>query len=187
MRGAVVVPIWVLALGLHTTQGQIVDDWLVFSDAESTSVCDVVNALNSELVVLTLSSQLALISGTDTILLDTFVDLDDAVFFEGSPAGFIEFAEDGDGFRTLWWLTLDGRVVELDPFDAEPLASNSVPADFIDVPCDACAFIDNPPADICPESPPLNIIEICGIGLGSNLFLAMAFCGFLGLRSVRRW
>ena len=150
MRYTFFVPVLTIALGVQASSAQTVNDWLVFSDAESTSVCDVVNAFDNELVLLTATNQLVLVTGTDTVLLDTFVDLNNAVFFEGSPNGFIEFAEDGDGFRTLWWLTLDGRVVQLDPFDAEPSASNSFPSDFIDVPCDACRFLDQPPTDVCP-------------------------------------
>ncbi len=168
--------------------------WDLFEDGQSTSVCDVVNAAGNELVVLSSTQQLMLVSGTDTILSDTFVDADNTVIFEGQAAGSIEFAMDADGFRTLWWMSFDGFVVELDGLSLEPFVSDVVPQDFAGVPCDACEFVDNPPAGVCDDSldgdvvidiPPFSV-DICGTGVASNAFLAMSFCGFLGLRSVRR-
>ena len=118
--------------------------WELYADAASDSVCDVVNAANLELVVLEATGELVAITGTDVVFLDTFVDLDGSVFFLGGPAGFIEFAEDGDGFRTLWWLTILGDVAHVDLFTGEPLLSGLLPIDFIDVPCDACSLLNAP-------------------------------------------
>ncbi len=184
--------LFALAIGVTVQAAHAQVDWLFFEDTISTSRCDVINTLDSELVLLDGTFELMLVTGTDTILADTFVDEQNFVFFGDQPAGSIEFAEDSDGFRTLWWLTLNGRVVALDPFTAEPQPSDALPIDFTNVPCDACEFIDSPPSDICDFDDgiildaPFNI-DICGLGVGSNAFLAMTFCGFLGLRSTRRW
>ncbi len=163
--------------------------WDLFEDAISDSACDVVNTLNSELVVLSDTGQLMLVSNLDTILTDSFVDLDSLVFVNGEPAGSIEFAEDGDGFRTLWWLTFDGRVIDLDSLTLEPLVSDAFPTDFVSTPCDSCEFglVDNPPIGVCPTLGGGGIpLELCGLGVGGNLFMAMTMCGFVALRSTRR-
>ena len=118
--------------------------WEVFADAESSSICDLINAGNAELVVLTSTGQLVLVSGIDLILIDTFVDMDNLVYFDGWLAGIIAFAEDADGYRTLWWLSLTGYVMDVDPFTGEPAETFLLPGDFADVPCDACEYWDNP-------------------------------------------
>ena len=167
--------------------------WDVFSDDQSGSLCGVVNTLNLELVVLNDTSQLMIVSNRDTILADTFVDSQGFVFLGADPVGVIEFAQDADGFRTLWWLTLDGRVVQLDSFTAEPGASDTLPADFSDVPCDACAFVDSPLVELCvPDDPGSDnpfvpvILNFCGAGVGSAMMLAMTLCGYVGLARIRR-
>jgi hypothetical protein len=154
--------------------------WDVFSDAPlSSSVCDLVNAGNMELVVLSDTGELMIVSGSGVILEDTFVDASWSVFFEGEFVGIIGFAEDGDGFRTLWWTTLTGEVVDLDEFTFEPLLSGLFPSDFVDVPCDACDFWGNPmfcavpgvdsdldgvedAFDLCPNTPFLEIADDFG-------------------------
>ncbi|MCH7527456.1 MAG: hypothetical protein IID39_08470 [Planctomycetes bacterium] len=188
-RSAAVVA-WLIAVSTPLgASGQTT--WDVFHDALSESSCGIVNTVSSELVVRTDTAQLMIVTLTDTILAGTFVDADNFVFFEGEPAGVIDFADDDDGFRTLWWLTLDGRVVELDPFTAEPLVSDLTPEVFSDVPCDACAFVDDPPANVCFDDVPevsINIgpiIDLCGTGLFGSATLAMAFFGFCALRTSR--
>lgn len=118
--------------------------WVPYADTVSDSVCDVVNAANLELVVLEASGEFVGITGTDVVFLDTFVDEDGTVFYEGQLAGFIDFAEDGDGFRTLWWFTLLGDVANVNEFTGEPTPTGLVPEDFVDVPCDACPLWDEP-------------------------------------------
>ncbi len=118
--------------------------WLLYVDEGSPSVCDVVNAANIELVVLSDTGQLAGITGTDVIFLDTFVDGDGLVWFLDDPAGTIEFVEDGDGFRTLWWLTSQGDVVNVNEFTGEPGSTGLFPEEFFDVPCEACPQWDVP-------------------------------------------
>lgn len=155
----------------------------------SDSVCGVVNADNAQLVVLYDTAQLMIVTQNDTVLADTFVDADNNVFFENQPTGFVEFFDDGDGFRTLWWVALNGRVVTIDPFTAVPSATDFTPADFTDAPCDACEFVDLPPDGICDvvEPPDIPIIEInlCGT-MGDEMSMSMIFFGVVGLRRMKK-
>lgn len=123
--------------------------WDTFVDAGSDSICDVINAANAELVVLSATGELVLITGQDAILAGTEVTLDGLVLVDGDAFGQIEFAVDGDGFRTLWWTALNGTVVAVDEFTGDPSATNSVPADYREVPCDACDLWDDPNACLC--------------------------------------
>jgi hypothetical protein len=118
--------------------------WDVFVDPDSGSACDVVNAADDELVVWSDTGQLVLISGVDVVLVDTFVDDDWIVYYFDDPVGLISFEEDADGFLTLWWLSFTGWVIEVDPFTLEPLETDLLPSHFVDVPCDACEFWDDP-------------------------------------------
>jgi len=177
--------------------------WDVLEDFDSDSVCGLVNAINAsnggpiELVILSDSGELMIVSRTDTILGGTFVDIDNFVFIDGQPSGVIEFATDGDGFRTVWWLALDGSVVEFDPFTAQVTPGVTFPEDFTNVACDACEFVDLPPAGICdtvPVDPGVDlpgviapiIINACGAGASSALTLMMVGCGLVGLRRTGR-
>lgn len=155
--------------------------WELFLDSASNSACDVINAANAELVLISSTSRLAAVTGTDVTLEDTFVDENGFVFFEGEPAGALGFATDGDGLRTVWWMTLTGAVVSIDGFTGEPSPTNKLPTDFTDVPCDACEFWDNPDAcaDPEPEPPPVTV-PLCGtdvtlpIGLTASSLMTMA-------------
>lgn len=142
--------------------------WELFLDSASTSACDVINASNAELVLLSSTSQLRIVSGTDVTLEDSFVDADGFVFLEGNPVGVIDFATDGDGLRTVWWMSLTGTVVDVNGFTGEPTQTDEFPSDFVDVPCDACAFWDDPAAcevpDPGPTLPPISV-RLCGTNL----------------------
>jgi hypothetical protein len=144
--------------------------WNIYVDTESDSVCDVVNASNVELVVLSDNGPMVVITGPDIVLPATDVDDEGFVFFEGDQVGFIQFALDGDGFRTVWWLTLSGTVVHVDTLSGEPFDSGLFPDEFVSVPCDACLLWDDPiecggslvdsdldgvddPFDFCPGTP----------------------------------
>lgn len=141
--------------------------WVIFLDPLSDSACDLVNAENAELVVLADTGEFVIVTGFDELLVDTFVDADGFVFFNGFPVGTVEFAVDGDGFRTLWWLDSEGFVVRVNPDTGAPQITNQFPEDFIDVPCDACEFWDDPDDcffdedgdgvpdefDFCPDTP----------------------------------
>jgi hypothetical protein len=141
-----VVRILAVAWSGSSSFGQPVP-WLVFEDDLSASVCDAVNAENGELIVLADTQELVLVTGGDIILDGTFVDISGFgppwfVFSFNDPAGIIDFAADGDGLRTLWWLALNGSVVSLDDFTGEPVISGLFPSDFVEVPCDASPFWD---------------------------------------------
>lgn len=137
-----------LALGISAlvAQAQLVP-WRVFADPDSTSVCDLVNAANVELVVLLNSDNLTIVTGADTDLVNTEVLNSGEVLIDGDSFGFIEFATDDEGFRTLWWLSLTGRVIEVDGITGAPSESEFFPSDFANVPCDACPFWDD--GEIC--------------------------------------
>ena len=173
-------------LGSVTAGAQAVP-WDVY-DHTSGSRCDVINASNVELVVLADTGELVIITGLDTILGDTYVDLEGNVYYLDEPAGFIEWAIDGDGFYTLWWRTLTGWVVEVDEFTGEPYVSDLFPGDFYDVPCNACEYWDDQ-TDCAIVVPDDNngdttvIINPCGAA-GMIPLLGM-FTGLVGMRLAR--
>lgn len=156
--------------------------WTLFQDPISASACDVINAANSELLLLRSTGQLVIVSGADIVLQDTFVDADGFVFFEGDQVGLINFEEDGDGFRTLWWLSLTGRVVDMDGFTGEPFETNSVPTDFFDVPCDGCDFWDDQSVCVVVDVPVT--VSICGLGV--PVALGMSLVGLSVVGVIRR-
>lgn len=145
MKRIAAMPLFLLILTTFPSVGlgQSVP-WEIFLDQQSDSACDIVNTANAELVVLSGTGELVVVTGTDLILADTFVDGEGFVFVGGVPVGVIDFATDGDGFRTLWWIGLDGSVVEIDPFTGEPSPTEFTPEDFGQVPCDACELWDDP-------------------------------------------
>lgn len=116
--------------------------WILYGDTESDSICDVVNTENAELVVLESTGQLVYVTEFDWVLFETFVDEEGFVFFDGFPAGFIEFATDGDGFRTLWWFYSIDDVADVNTVTGQPTPTGLTPAVFFNVPCDACEFWD---------------------------------------------
>lgn len=175
-RRFALVSIAVLTLAACSEVSAQVAPWDSFADTISNSVCSVVNAGNAKLVVLRATGQLVSVGGSDVILEETFVDAQGFVFFEEEPAGLLDFATDGDGFRTLWWLTLTGNVVEVDDFEGVPVGTNLTPADFENVPCDACEFWDDP--SVCEVPPPT--IPICGVDVPIPMTLSL-----LGLTVLR--
>jgi len=171
------------AIGAPSSFAQVLP-WVVFTDAVSGSTCDLINAENAELVLLHDTGELVIVSETDVILGDAFVDEVNNVFFEGFPVGLIGFATDRDGFRTLWWTGLTGEVVAVDPFSGEPTATDSRPDDFRSAACDACLFWDD--SSVCEEpeeSPPPTTVRICGQDV--SFPLGMLFFGLLGARFHR--
>jgi len=111
--------------------------WDIFDDAQSTSTCDLINASDTELVVLS-TGELTIITGRDVTLADSFVNDQGDVFIGNDQFGFISFATDDDGFRTLWWTSLTGRVIDIDGLTLEVSETNLFPSDFGDVPCGVC-------------------------------------------------
>jgi len=126
-------------------RAQTINDWQVFPDPVTDALCDVVNASNAELIVLTDTGQMAVVSGTDVILSDLVVNQNNEVAFEGQPFGFLTYAEDREGLPALFWTTLTGSVVGIDTFTGEPFDSGQLPEDFPNTACDACNFVDSSP------------------------------------------
>lgn len=139
---------FLIAAGLFMAAGtsalaQDTRPWDLIGDRTSDAQCDVVNADGLQLVVLSETGELVVVTRVDIIIADSLVDDSSRVFIGGEPAGVISFATDGDGARTLWWLDNTGvRVVRIDPFTFEPSASSKTPDDYENVPCDACPFWD---------------------------------------------
>ncbi len=158
--------------------------WELFLDTASTSACDVINAENAELVLISSTNQLTVVTGVDVTLENTFVDENGFVFFEGNPVGAIGFADDGDGLRTIWWMSLTGAVVNVNGFTGEPTQTNKFPSDFKDVPCDACEFWDNPASCEEPETPPPITVSLCGTSVA--LPTALLAVGLATMSFVRR-
>lgn len=171
-----------MVLAISPTASAQTKPWELFLDTASASACDVINAENAELVLISSTNQLAIVTGVDVTLENTFVDGNGFVFFEGDPVGAIGFADDGDGLRTIWWMSLTGAVVSVNGFTGEPGQTNKLPSDFKDVPCDACEFWDNPAPCADPE-PPI-VVDVCGTGVA--LPTAMMAVGLAALSFVRR-
>ncbi len=155
--------------------------WDLFSDTQSISVCDVLNADNAKFVVLQGTGQLRIVSGTDVTLADAIVDADGFVFFEGQPAGLIGFALDGDGFRSLWWTSLVGEVARVDGSTGAPSFTNNAPEDYRDAGCDACDFWDDPSVCVTPPPPTLSLC-----GAEAPLVTALTAMSLVGTRARRR-
>lgn len=193
----------VLILATGAASAQTVP-WITLVDEPqiSDSVCDVVNTTNAELVILgdplaDGTRELVIVTGPDIILSDVVVDVNTGVVFFGDRRfGRILFEDDGDGFRTIWWISDTGRVVALDESAgfAIPVFSDAFPSDFVDVPCDACDFWDDqqvcdalepdPSDPLDPDDPlaPL-IFNLCGSFGGASV--AMSVLGIVALRTRR--
>ncbi|MHC4698258.1 MAG: hypothetical protein ACYTFA_16115 [Planctomycetota bacterium] len=189
--------------------------WLLFSDDTevSSSMCDVVNAGNDELIVIEATEDLETIDGfvvpfsfVQAVNPFSFIDAEGTevwvvadVFIDNAPFGFLAFAEDFDGFRTLWWLgELDGvfRVVELIGDPIEPVIANRTPLDISNVPCDACELLVGSPFcgcvddfdcadgdtctdDICDVDGDCVHVDVCDDedGGGAAPRITFSFCG----------
>jgi hypothetical protein len=173
---------FVLGIGLYfatVTDSATAQPWDFYEDQITGEICDLVNATNVELVVLSDTGELVIVSNADLILGDSLVDLEGNVFYGGSPFGVITFAEDGDGFASLWWLSDFGTVVEFDLDLFLPFDSGQFPDEFVGVECDACPFWDVPEDcevimvdgdedglpdedDLCPDTFPGEVVDVDG-------------------------
>jgi len=179
--------VFAMILAIVPTASAQTKPWELFLDANSSAACDVINTNNAELVLITATNRLAIVTGTDVTLEDTLVDADGFVFFEGEPVGAIGFATDGDGLRSIWWMTLTGTVVDVDEFTGEPTPTNNFPTDFVDVPCDACEFWDNRAACVEDEPrPPINV-NLCGTNIQLPFGLTASGLIALSFSRRRRW
>jgi hypothetical protein len=145
-----------------------------------------VNADNAELVVLSDTGQMVIVTSADVLLEDTVVDENGFVSFEEEPVGLIDFATDGDGQRRLFWLSLTGNVVRVSGFTGEPSVTNSVPSDYVGVPCDACPFWDDPAVCEAPDDEPPPTINLCGVDVPIAMAMSMMGLGAMSL-TRHRW
>lgn len=171
------------AFGQGDVQQGTTRTWASFQDSVTSTVCEVVHAANAELLVEDATNHLILVSGPDITLSDTFVDPDGNVLFEGQPAGVIEFQQDGDGNRSLWWTGLTGEVVSVNGFTGEPTPTDKRPVEFRNLSCEGCDYWDDPvvcadPPEEEPEEPVT--VKICGQDV---MFpIAMMMAGLMSLR-----
>lgn len=140
------------------------EPWVTFEDGLTGDACAVVNAENTQLVVIAATRQLSLVSGTDITLQDSFVDIDGFVVFEGNLVGSVTFAVDENGTNGLWWTSLTGEVVAIDGFTLDLTTSGMRPTDLTGASCDACLLWDDP--TVCEASgggDPVLTVNICGV------------------------
>ena|GEM_PF-1148455 len=176
VAAVVTVVIWVL--GASSSIRAQERPWWEFEDFESGIVCSLVHAANVDLVVLRSGGEMMVASPPNNVLADVVVDDNFDVFFDGSFAGSIAFAEDADGDRALFWLTITGRVVEVGDFDASPSPSDSSPGDIKGTGCDVCARYpalagcgpDDDDDDDTVSSP---LTALCGAGTGAAAMLSL--------------
>lgn len=120
--------------------------WMQYRDPVTDVVCGLIHGAGAEFVVLPASGALVKVSGPDIVLEDYLVDQVGNVYYDNAPAGFIDFDVDADGDRALFWMTLTGKLVAIDAFDASPSVSDLSPNDIRNTGCDACTKWDNPAA-----------------------------------------
>ena len=180
-----------------------------FGQLISESQCGVVNAVDwdsgelIQLVILSDTAELLVVSSpwgeTDRVLFDAFVDRDNLVCGAAdlvgdmclgeSLLGEIAFFDDGDGFRTVWWVWFNETVIEVDRFTDDVILGTTYPEEYLRVPCDACRFVDFPSAGFCDDlpdgdSPPI-VVNVCGYGIGGLGFIMLTICGFSALACLR--
>jgi hypothetical protein len=177
-RGHIFGMVSLLVVGLAQPAVGQTKPWLWFDDSPvSSSDCDLVNAADAELVVLTDTGQLVIVTGPDIILEDSYVDSSLRVFLGNDQVGFIDYALDGDGYRTVWWVSLTGHVIDIDGLTGIARETDLFPSDFTRVPCDACDFWDD--QTVCPPR-----FTLCGAGGASSVAMIVVGLGIMGL--VRR-
>lgn len=154
--------------------------WLTFDDPLSQSICDVVNSADDELVVIPdfdgVTGRLMIVTGpvdvlieNSVVVLDPLAFVDEVflwdVFVDNVFVGFLDFAEDGDGFGTFWWMSLTGRVIDFDGLTLAVTESDLFPIDFVDVPCDALAFWDGCLSNFDCDDTDECTIDLCDVGV----------------------
>ena len=175
----------VMITGASPAAAQLDESWVQFVNEDIDFVCGVVNASNAELVVLEDTGEMVLISGTDTVLSDVFVDDDNLVYFDGAPAGQLALFVDGDGLDAVFWVTLTDTVVGVDTFTGEPFDSGLFPEERINTGCDACQLIDE--SVFCEDDGGVvPIPPLCGAGIPGFAALGMVLALSLRLVGHRR-
>ena len=124
------------------TLAQINDAWVVFQDSLTGAECGVINAANAELITLFDSGTMVVITGADVRLEDLMVNVYDEVFYQGEQAGVIAFFDDADGLPAVFWTTLTGTVMQINPLTGQPSDSFLLPEEVSGTGCDACELIE---------------------------------------------
>ena len=155
--------------------------WWEFQDPESGIVCSLVHAANADLLVLQNTNQIMVAGPPNTILPDVTVDEYFNVYYVDDFVGSIAFAEDGDGDRALFWMTITGKLVEVGDFDVAPVASDLSPEDVPGAGCDVCARYSSLSGCIPDEEQDeedgvaSSLVSLCGAGSGVAATLTLAF------------
>lgn len=164
------------------------EPWVTFEDGLTGETCAVVNAENAQLVVIAATRQLAIVSGSDITLQDTFVDIDGFVVFEGNVAGSIAFSVDDSGTNGLWWTSLTGEVINIDGLTLDLTTSGMRPADLTGASCDACLVWDD--TTVCDstggDGDSMVTINICGVETPITIGVGMIGLSFMRLSRTRR-
>jgi hypothetical protein len=161
--------------------------WFELQDPQTGAWCDVINAQNVRLVIKDPDNTLILITGPDRELVNAVVDEENAIVIEGERRGFVQFANDAEGRRRVFWVAENNSLYRLES-DGQAVATELFPED-VAGDCDACPLWDNE-AD-CAAAPPAEegprgtgpVGGLCGIGSG-GASLASAF-GLVTLGLVR--
>jgi V8-like Glu-specific endopeptidase len=141
---------------LNPASGTIDANWIVFNDAATGQLCEVINGADFEAVVLAGTSEIMLVNVFDAsgqaLATDTTVDgltLGPNVNFldQGVPTGaIVQFALDADGSNRLFALNPDGTLLAA---TVRADLVGLVPSQFANVRCDACGAVDDPAPGRC--------------------------------------
>ncbi len=170
-------------------RAQFGEEWSVFQDPETGAVCGVVNTSNAELTVVADTGEVIRITGRDTRLDALLVDDDNNVYYNGFAAGRMVYADDADGYPTVFWITDRETVVQLDARTGQPLDSGLFPEEIGNTGCDPCDSIDDDP--FCDRDGadgggfrfgPL----LCGAGAAPALWISVVALPLVGRTRRRR-
>lgn len=157
------------------------EDWTVFTDEATQSICDVVNLFSSQAIVLFDSGEVVVLP--NLVLHHTVVDLTDPdlpVSYLGAKVGRLAWRTDGDGLPTLFCLDPADRLLGFDLTTAALAPTSRTPQQQRDTSCDACEilvnnhlcedFVSQPQPepqepDSCPDDPMKSAPGLCGCGV----------------------
>jgi len=108
--------------------------------------CDVVNTRTNELVVSASTGALE-VAATGQPVPFSFVDANGFVLIDDVLQGTLSLQPDAEGQDAVWWLSLSGFVVELNPLTGEVRETLLLPGVIAGSVCDACEIVDDP--EIC--------------------------------------
>ncbi len=166
---------------------QFGEDWALFIDPETDEECGIVNTAQLELTVIERTGEFVIINGRDTVLDRLFVDTDNTVYYNGFRSGSVVFADDADGYPTVFWVTDRDTVVEVDEESGEPLDSGLLPEEIGNTGCDPCDLVDD--RSLCDDPSPVidsgagltNLTIACGSGAMPAMIPALL------LLTIARW